>query len=303
MENNPSTAAQFGAFYQHKLHHPTGEHFPSILLLVVPLLQTIATIILVGLFHIPYDVKLMSFCIISFTQMGFGQYNLIQLEFSLCYVNDQNNIPLTNNSNRYMVLPYGIVGTSCIGFLLLLIISIYYRKYFQLSMDSLHSTLTSLLKLDAFLVFTYTIGIMPIPIITHSSSSIALTEQTLPGWYAFLHMILLSTFCMAFIGYLCYRLIGFTLETNSFILRIRYSLFFACLAPIVILLLTTSLALKSTACQWKLRHLQPHQQQRDIEQHQIENKQLLQKEQTINLDQNDSDDNELFLTPQVSRII
>lgn len=225
-----------------------------------------------------------------------------------------------------MVLPYGIVGTSCIGFLLLLIISIYYRKYFQLSMDSLHSTLTSLLKLDAFLIFTYTIEIMPIPIITHSSSSIALTEviliysfgfllfllswstilvtkQTLPGWYAFLHMILLSTFCMAFIGYLCYRLIGFTLETNSFILRIRYSLFFACLAPIVILLLTTSLALKSAACQWKLRHLQSHQQQRDIEQHQIEDKQLLQKEQTLNLDQNDSDDNELFLTPQVSRII
>lgn len=79
MENNPSTESQFGAFYRYKLRHPTGEHFPSSLLLVVTLLQTIATIILVGLFYIPYDVKLMSFCIISFTQMGFGQYNLIQL--------------------------------------------------------------------------------------------------------------------------------------------------------------------------------------------------------------------------------
>ncbi|CAO3633137.1 unnamed protein product [Cunninghamella echinulata] len=376
MDNDPSTSAQIRAFYRYKLLHSTGEYFPSSLLLVVTLLQTITTIILVGLFYIPYDVKLMSFCTISFTQMGFGQYNLIQLglliagpiyicilcleilfhrqsaclyvillfefwivvfssiqayqhlyfiqEFSLCRANNQSNTQITNDNNGYMALPYGIAGTSCIGFLLLLIISIYHRKYFQLSMESLHSTLTSLLKLDAFLLFTYAIEIMPIPIITHSSSSITLTEivliysfgfllfllswstglvtrQYLPRWYIILHVILLGILCLTFIGYLCYRLIGFALETNSFILRVRYSLIFACLASIIVLLLTASLALKLAACQWKLKY-QPHQQQQYIE-HQIENKQPLQKEQEKNPNQNDSDDNELFLTPQVSRIV
>lgn len=79
MINKPFTSLQFKTFCQSKPFHRGNGFFSLSWLLIVTLLQTIATIILVGIFFIPYDIRLMSSCILSYTQMGFGQYDLIQL--------------------------------------------------------------------------------------------------------------------------------------------------------------------------------------------------------------------------------
>ncbi|CAO3611214.1 unnamed protein product [Cunninghamella blakesleeana] len=361
MNNKPSTSLRFENHHKSKFSYWGSGFFSLSWLLVVTLLQAIATVILVGVFFIPYDIRLMSSCILSFTQMGFGQYDLIQLglliagpiylcvlclealfhnqsanlyaillfefwiiifssiqayqhpffiqEISACHTSDQNNTSIINSSNDIsMTLPYGIIGTSCIGFLSLLIISIYHRKSFHQSMDSLHGALMSLLKLDSFLLFAYVIEIMPVPIMTFSSSitiaeivllfsfgfilfllswsTVLATWQTLPEWRVALHMVLLGFLCLICIGYLCYRLIEFALDTNPFLLLTRYSLIFGCLALMITLLLTTSLVMTFATRQWKLRnHRQPQEQESEKK-----------------MNHNEANDSELFLTPQNSRL-
>ncbi|ORY99837.1 hypothetical protein BCR42DRAFT_475713 [Absidia repens] len=215
------------------------------------------------------------------------QHSAIIEKAAECQYNVNLLNELTPATTTEPMISYSIVGVTCACFVLFIFLAIYFRTSFQQSMDPVHGALASLLKIDFYLVFAYSIQLLPVPMLMTPTddddmaagvvgiaeivlvfgiscvifllawSMVLVTWNPVSWWRVMLHMAGLAVFCLAGITYLCYRLVRFVLDPRTLV--IRYALVLTSVCLIIVLLLTMSIVTTCAVQQWNMRSY-PQQQ-------------------------------------------